>query len=883
MATPMLEQYFALKKKHSDTLLLFRLGDFYEGFDEDAKKLSKVLGLTLTHRGEGENRLPMAGIPYHALKNYLPKLIKAGIKVAIADQLEEPKPGQLVKRDVTKIVTAGTIMDENELDPDKNNYIASIYLIKKKGFEIWGLAYADITTSEFKAIDYIQRTNNIPPSELVMDLFRIDPKEILLPSSIFNEIKKLFPNFIYQKIDDRSYFINDLKKDLLVHLDSTSFKSHGLEDLESSLISAGKLLEYLKSNRLDRMSKLMPLKRANNDDHMYLDESTIRNLELLYPLRGSDDRRTLYSVINECRTPMGQRLLRSFVIRPLIKKHLIEKRQDCVSIIYDDNDLNNDITKYLSEISDLERIISKITGKSANARDLLFLSSSVSSALSLINRIQTTKLIEKIDHILPNDILGILKSDVVDLINTSIKEDPAVNITEGDIINKGYDLELDKLRSEVESGKNNIKNFEQKEIKRTGISSLKVRYNSVFGYYIEITRSNLDKAPKEYIRKQTLVNAERYITEELKVWEDKILNGSQLINDMEYKIFEEIRKKIVAQYQNILELSQLISHIDVYNNFASIAKKRSYIKPSILDIDQDTLVLNSRHPVVEVFIPESFIPNDISFKINDSELIILTGPNMAGKSTYIRQVALIFLLAQIGSFIPASKASMCITDRIFTRVGASDDLAGGESTFMVEMLETANILNNATNRSLLILDEVGRGTSTYDGLAIAWSIIEYIVNNIKTRTLFATHYHDLLIMEDLFNTVKNYNIEVKESEGDVLFLHKIVKGGLDKSYGIHVAKLAGLPSKVISRALKVQEQLQTKSIRSYIEKHKLVEDTQIGLITDPIEKVNDDIKNVFNELKDKDINSLSPIEALNFLNKLKGDIENIDNTDNKEK
>jgi len=868
MATPMQEQYLALKRKYSDSILLFRLGDFYEGFSEDAQLLSKVLGLTLTGRGEGSNRVPMAGIPHHALKNYLPKLIKAGYKVAIADQLEEPIPGQLVERDVTKVITAGTILDENEMEPDRNNFIASIFISRIKGHQIWGLSYADITTGEFLASDYLlKNTSQTMPSELVLDLFRIDPKEILVPSSILSNLKNDFPSYNFIKFDDREYFPNELKQDLLEFFQSASFKSFGLNDLDASLIAAGKLLDYVKNNRKGTTPKLTLLKRLQSNDHMYLDDSTIRSLELIYPLRGNDISKTLYGVLDEAQTAMGKRLLRNWILRPLIKRDLIAKRYTGVDMFYNDEQLFNQTGELLTKISDLERILIRLSGKSANARDLQFLANSVDAALSIIKLKGIDPVLTLLnDNVHPN-ILSSLKSDLVEYVKRAIKDDPALTITQGDMIRDGFDKELDEIRLTASSGKEFLKQLEEKEIKATGISSLKVRFNKVFGYYIEISKSNLTKVPAHYVRKQTLVNAERYITEELKIWEEKILNSSELIAQREYQLFETIREQVLRYFNDVMQLASLIAQIDLFLNFARIAKANNYIKPLLKDAGERSYIIEGRHPVVERFLKSDFIPNDIEFKPETQELILLTGPNMSGKSTYIRQIALIYLMAQIGSYIPASKAEISIVDRIFTRVGASDDLAGGESTFMVEMLETANILNNATSNSLLILDEVGRGTSTYDGMALAWAIIEQIVKEIKARCLFATHYHDLLLLEDLHPMVKNFKVSVLETKEEVAFMHRIEKGGIDKSFGIHVAKLAGIPLKTIKRANQILDELNKKSIKSFIEKHKLIE-SQLGLNVE--EPKND--SPIYKEIKNLDINSLSPLQALNKLQELQKQI-----------
>lgn len=868
MATPMQEQYNALKEQYPDCILLFRLGDFYEGFNEDAKTLSKVLGLTLTGRGEKANRVPMAGIPHHALPTYLPKLIKHGLKVAIADQLEDPKPGQIVKRDVVKVVTAGTIIDENALDDSDNNFIASIYLSRNRGVYIWGLAYADISTGEFKTTEIHSKDAKIP-RQLLIELFRIRVAEIVIPESLKRSITELLPAISIYCYDDKTYYAAELNKILLEGLNIKSFKAYGIEKLETGIIAAGKLYEYLKYNRKGNLDHLTSIQAIPNDEYMLLDESTIRNLEIIFPLRDGDYHKTLYGVLNKCLTPMGQRRLRQWILRPLIKKTAIQRRLIAVNEFNNNTELNKNVKDALIEISDLERIVAKLGSRSANARDLIFLKNSSIKAIEIINAIKESKDSKAINSFINEDIdLSCLQTDVINVIETAIKENPAITITEGDIIKQGFNADLDKLVSEKASGKEFIKSLESNAIKETGINSLKVKFNRVFGYFIEVSKSNLDKVPSSYIRKQTTVNAERFITQELKEWEEKVLGAEEKINQIEFELFESVRAQVIKQILPLQRLFDCIANIDVLHNFSRISKENKYILPTISDdYSETTSVIGGRHPVVESFMPSGFVDNDIEFIQDKKDFVILTGPNMSGKSTYIRQVALIFLMAQIGCFVPASKANIVIVDRIFTRVGASDNLAGGESTFMVEMSETANILNNATHKSLIILDEVGRGTSTYDGVAIAWAIVEYIVKNIKARTLFATHYHELLLLEDIFDEIKNYNVQVLEVNGEVSFMHKIEKGGIDKSYGIHVAGLAGVPKNVITRSKKILEQLQKRSIKGLSDQNK-ASTAQYGLLTNNNQVLSEDKQKLIKTITELDLNNLSPIEALNKLQEL---------------
>lgn len=872
MATPMQEQYHALKGQYPDCILLFRLGDFYEVFNDDAVVLSKVLGLTLTGRGEGENRVPMAGIPHHALNTYLPKIIKSGFKVALADQLTDPKPGQLVKRDVTKVITAGTIIDENSLDASENNYLSSIYVSTQRGLTTWGLAFADISTAEFKLTEIYARGSDIP-KELLIELFRIRAAELIVPTSLKHKFKELLPTISIFDYDDNSYYAKELQQELLNGLRLKSFKAFGVESLQIGLIAAGKLYEYLMFNRKSNIPHLRSIQLLASDEYMLLDEATIRNLELIFPLREGNQLKTLFGVLNQCQTPMGQRRLRQWLLRPLIQAKQINRRLHSVSELVNDNELFINISADLNEITDMERVLAKLGGRSANARDLLFLKNGLISALNAISTISKQPISSNLHTYLTEELLtNNLKTAVIAKIEKAIKDEPAITITEGDIIKAGYDKELDILKSESQTGKDFIKNLETSEIKKTGINNLKVRFNRVFGYYIEVSKSNVGKVPNNYIRKQTTVNGERYITEELKQWEEKVLGAQERINLLEFQIFEKLRSEILENIVPLQKVFDCIANIDVLVDFARLAKTNNYVLPVVCDDNSaSTKIVNGRHPVVETFMPGAFVPNDISFTADEQELIILTGPNMSGKSTFIRQVALITLMAQIGSFVPASTAEIAVCDRIFTRVGASDNLAGGESTFMVEMSETANILNNATSKSLVILDEVGRGTSTYDGVAIAWAIVEYLAKKLKSKTLFATHYHELLLLEDIFTNVKNYNVQVLEADGEVSFMHKIVKGGIDKSYGIHVAGLAGVPDTVIHRSVKILEQLQKRSVKSIIDKKMAAYNVeQYGLLTPSLPAPQK--TQASSELKVKilklDIDNLSPLQALTTLKEL---------------
>jgi DNA mismatch repair protein MutS len=860
--TPMYSQYMNLKDKYPDCILLFRLGDFYEAFDEDAKTISKVLGITLTGRGKAENRIPMAGIPHHALKQYLPKLIKNRHKVALADQLEPAVTGKLVKRDVVKVITAGTILDENLLREYENNYLVVIHYDRR--IKKWGLAYCDISTSEFKINEYNSKESTLP-NDLIQELYRLRPAELIINRKQYEPIRHILSKFTVQLLDSFEFDFQKSSRILMEKLNIKSFKSFGIEKHTVGITSAGVLYKYLENTQKTELQHIKTITSQQDNDFINLDQTTINSLELFYSLRGNDEN-SLFNTINNCQTAMGQRLLRNWLLRPLKKKEQIEQRYENTSELIKNKDLMEMLKTALGDISDIERLSSRLATGSINARDLIFLKNSLEKANMLYDGIKSSKL-RKLKENLPNDEIYTDIKLIVDIIANSIKDDPAITITEGNIIKEGYSNALDKINIEAKKGREYIKNLEVAEKTKTGISSLKVGFNQVFGYYIEISKSSAEKAPENYIRKQTLVNAERYITEELKKWEVIVLEAQTKASEIEYEIFENIRKEIINKISSIISYSRAISLIDVYVNFAYLAIELNMSRPEITDnIEESTEFKNSRHIVVESSIEEQFIPNDIYFKKDTTEFIILTGPNMSGKSTYIRQVAILFILAQIGCFVPADYAKIILTDRIFTRVGSADNLAGGESTFMVEMLETANILNNATERSLIILDEIGRGTSTYDGLAIAWAIVEHIVNNIKARTLFATHYHELILLEEKLPGVKNYFVEVNEEGEKILFMHKILPGFTNRSYGIYVGKIAGIPDSVIERADDILEELENNQFKKVTERSI---DYQEQLSFSNIREESELKK----KIKQINIDHLSPLDALLKIKELQDNIE----------
>lgn len=868
MPTPMMEQYNKIKKQYKDCILLFRLGDFYEGFHDDAKQMSKVLGIALTGRGKGETRHDMAGIPYHALKQYLPKLVKAGLKVAIAEQMEEAQQGKIVERDVVRVITAGTLMEEDILDSDNNNYIASIYLVKKGRVNLWGLSYADVSTGEFKVAEYTVNSGTVEeiPNQLITEYFRVRPSESLIPRAISDRFNDVFPNQGVTVLDDSEFLFSESKRILQENMKVASLKGFGIEDLIAGVSAAGALYSYLLSTQKTELNHINQISQLNSDSYMLLDQATIRNLELIYPLSYSKEKHTFFDSINECRTPMGQRLLRQWILRPLIKENNINNRLNSVSELVTNTSLNQDLISALANITDMERVLGRVATRSGNARDMVFLKDSLESSLQVFRTVKASENEILAKHTLGSDLLQDIEENVVDLINKSIKDEPAATITEGNIIKPGFNSDLDEIKEMEINGKAFIKKLQEEEIKKTGITSLKVKFNKVFGYYLEVSKSNIDKVPEHYIRKQTLVNAERYITDELKTWEDRILGAEDKAAQLEYKLFEEIRTKVLKYIDLIQKIIAFIAEVDVLSSFAKIAYERNYVKPDISEDLDNSLIINGRHPVVEQSGMDDFIPNDSQFNNDNMQVIILTGPNMSGKSTYIRQNALIFLMAQIGSFVPAQTAKLSIVDRIFTRVGASDNLAGGESTFMVEMNETANILNNATEKSLLILDEVGRGTSTYDGVAIAWAIVEHIASQIKAKTLFATHYHELMQLEGKYENVKNFNVDVKEVNGKVLFMRKIIQGGTDQSYGIHVAEIAGVPKKIINRANQILSTLE-KEQKDMSKSTASLDQLSFGSVQPQLQIKKDD--KLRDQIKELDIDLITPLDALNKLKELK--------------
>lgn len=792
--TPGMKQYLEAKRSHPDCLIMLRMGDFYEMFYEDAITAARELEITLTSRGKDEKKAPLAGVPYHALETYLGRLIKKGYKVAIIEQLEDPKKAKgLVKRGLVRIVTPGTVIESSLLNEKENNYIMSLTAHGDQ----YAAAFCDLSTGEF----FTMQVHSLP--HLLSLVVRFNPAEGLIPESLkvntelVEKIKSLgcFLNYL----DDFFFKPEKARETICSHFNTSSLHHLGLEEEKKLITVSGALLKYLHDTQKNTLSHLKHISIRSNDTIMLLDSSTIRNLELLKNIRDESSRGTLLSVLDKTVTAPGARLLKKWIKEPLLVKEFILQRLDAVESLHRNVIAREEIISILQETYDLERLISRVNYGNAHPRDLLSLAKSLQQIPLLKQKLASWSgdLLQQIANMQDSQ-------EIAALINKSIKEDAPITIREGGIINHGFNQELDSLRDIKNNSKRYLQQLEEREKTKTGISALKIGYTNVFGYFIEVTKKNINLVPENYIRKQTTANSERYITEELKIEEEKILGAEEKINELEYNLFQEILKTIAAKTTAIQDAAQKLSVLDVLCSLAKAASENNYVRPELVE-EKIVQIKNGRHPVVEQ-LEKSFIANDIV--LNNGEMMILTGPNMAGKSTCMRQTALIVLMAQIGSFVPAEAASLGIVDRIFTRVGAYDDLSSGQSTFMVEMHETASILHNATENSLIILDEIGRGTSTFDGVSLAWSVAEYIYNHAKAKTLFATHYHVMNKLAEKFPRIKNYNIAVKEQNGEVIFLHKLIEGGTDQSYGIHVAKLAGLPLQVIERAKEIQAVLE---------------------------------------------------------------------------
>lgn len=874
--TPMMQHYLKTHEEYKDCILFYRLGDFYEMFFDDAKVVSKELELTLTGKSCGaEERAPMCGIPYHAAETYLTRLVKKGYKVAICEQVEDPKLAKgMVKREVTRVVTPGTTLNAQALDETKNNYIMCIAYIG----DHYGISSADITTGDY----YVTEVDS--ERKLLDEVNKYQPTEIICNEAFYisgidiDDMKNRMGIVIYSL--DAWYFSDETAQMTLKdHFKVRDLEGLGLADYDSGVVAAGALLKYLYETQKTTLSNLVAIHPYTTGKFMIIDSSTRRNLELVETLREKQKRGSLLWVLDKTRTAMGARTLRSFVEQPLIERTEIEERYDAIDEFNTNAITREEIREYLNPVYDLERLITRVTYQTANPRDLIAFCNSIHMLppiKTLMSDFQSPllkRLYEQLDTL----------DELYELIERSITEEPPLTLHDGGILKEGYNEEVDRLRKAKTDGKSWLADLEAKEREKTGIKNLKIKYNKVFGYYLEVTNSFKDMVPDYFTRKQTLANAERFITPELKELEDVILGAEDKLIVLEYELFREVRQKVADEVVRIQKTAKAVAQIDVFASLATVAEQNNYCRPKLNEkglID----IKDGRHPVVERMIQnEMFVANDTYLDNGSNRVSIITGPNMAGKSTYMRQSALIVLMAQIGSFVPAKSAKIGIVDRIFTRVGASDDLASGQSTFMVEMSEVANILRNATSNSLLILDEIGRGTSTFDGLSIAWAVVEHISNPrlLGAKTLFATHYHELTELEGKLNSVNNYCIAVKEKGDDIVFLRKIVKGGADKSYGIQVAKLAGVPDNVIERAKEIVEELSNNDITEIVQnisaegsskrsKPKLdeVDLEQISLLDTM------DNDTILNELKELDLGQMTPIEAMNKLYELQNKVKN---------
>ena len=872
--SPMMQEYVKTKEEYHDCILLYRLGDFYEMFFGDALTASKELEITLTGKDCGlKERAPMCGVPFHSVETYINRLIEKGYKVAICEQVEDPKKAKgLVKREVVRIVTPGTTLDATSLDETKNNYLMSIVYIE----DHFGCAIADITTGDCflteldKAQKLLDEINKFTPAEIICN-------ESFLMSGVDTEdLKNRLGICVFSQ--EPWYFDDELcRKTLKEHFQVNSLEELGIGEFESGVLAAGALFLYLQETQKTALSHMATIRPYSAEKYMLIDSSSRRNLELVETLREKQKRGSLLWVLDKTKTAMGARTLRSYVEQPLIDQEEIENRLSAIEELNEHPMLRDEIREYLQPIYDLERLISRISYKSANPRDMIAFASSlemlphIKQVLKEFSSPVLRQLEEEMDSLL--DISGLIKQAIVD--------DPPLAQKDGGIIREGYHEDVDKFRRSRTDGKKWLSELEARERERTGIRTMKIKYNRVFGYSLEITNAFKDQVPDNYIRKQTLTNAERYITQELKELEDLILGAEDKLYALEYELFCDVRDKVGAEVVRIQQTAKAVAAIDVLASLALVAQRNNYVRPKINNsgvID----IKNGRHPVVEQMIEnDMFIANDTYLDNQKKRISIITGPNMAGKSTYMRQTALIVLMAQIGSFVPAEKANIGIVDRIFTRVGASDDLASGQSTFMVEMTEVANILRNATSKSLLILDEIGRGTSTFDGLSIAWAVVEHISNTklCGAKTLFATHYHELTELEGKISGVNNYCIAVKEKGDDIVFLRKIVKGGADKSYGIQVAKLAGVPDTVIQRAKELVEELSDADITAAVKdltapkKKQKIQYDQVDMAQMSLfDTVQDN--DIINEIKGLEIGNLTPMEALNILYNLQNKIKN---------
>ena len=865
--SPAMRQFQHFKQKHPDCILFFRMGDFYETFYEDAKTCSKVLGLTLTSRDKGSaNPVPLAGVPYHAIDGYLKKMLQAGYRVAVCEQMEDPKTAKgVVKRDVVRIVTPGTLTDDMLLEDKKDNFLCAIDL-DVKGYA--ALSWVDISTGHF----FVQR---VVEKELLSELQRLAPAECLLADRrgelfevetrrLANDIGRLTRAIITER---PSWYFDpyQAQQRLLKHFGVATLEGFGIGGTDQDLIPpAGAVLEYLSETQRTTLGHIQSLRRISRKEFLQIDPVSLRSLEILQTIRAESRRGSLLTCLDETLTGMGGRMFRNWLCMPLCDVASIELRQDAVQELKENLQILTPIRELLSNIADTERIAARISTSRASPRDLLGLARTlrqVPKLRHLLGGLQASlnaQLAQQCDSM----------DELADLLESAVEPDCPTHLREGGVIRNGFSPELDRLRSISTDGQSWLRNYQKQESQRTGIANLKVGFNKVFGYYIEITNASADKVPADYIRKQTVKNAERYITEQLKEYENEVLTAEERALELEQKLFEGLRAQAAQYIPRLQRLAETVAQCDCLACLAYVAGRRNYSRPKVTD-DARLTIREGKHPVLAEMLGAEFVPNDVELGDGQGDIAVITGPNMSGKSTYIRQTALLVLMAQTGSFIPAKESEIGLVDRIFTRVGASDELVRGQSTFMVEMTETANIINNATARSLVILDEVGRGTSTYDGLALAWAITEHLATRLKCRTLFATHYHELTELAELFGNIRNCNVAVREWMDEVVFLHRILPGGTDKSYGIHVAKLAGLPKSILARSNEILEELESafakEATGAHLAKHKTKEPDGDALF---VQKH----KSVLDKLAATDVNYLTPLEAINLLSQIKAEI-----------
>jgi len=864
--TPAMRQFVTFKRKYPDCILFFRMGDFYETFYDDAKTCSKVLGLTLTSRSKADNPIPLAGVPYHAVDGYLKKMLQAGYRVAVCEQVEDPKKAKgVVKRDIVRIVTPGTLTDDMLLTAKEDNFLCAVSLGSKHDAAI---SWVDISTGHF----FVQ---SVPENRLLDELLRLAPAECLLADrrgELFEaETRKLtaeitqLTNAIVTERPGWYFDTYQARQRLLKHFGTATLEGFGITDADDGLITpAGAIIEYLNETQKTALGHIQSLKKIDRTSFLQIDPTSLRSLEVLQTIRSETRKGSLLQSLDCTQTGMGGRMFRNWLCMPLCDLGAIELRQDAIEDFKQAQDQLADIRSLLSSLADTERIAARVSTYRATPRDLVALAATLRKIPSIRKILQpfTADLLIKLTSQCDS------MDELADLLEAAIEPQCPPHLRDGGVIKMGFDEKLDKLRSISKDGRSWLKNYQKEQIRQTGIANLKIGFNKVFGYYIEVNHSAAEKVPADYVRKQTVKNAERYITEELKQYETQVLDAQEKSVELEQQIFEQVRRQTAGYVSRLQKLAETIAHCDCLASLAFLARRSGYVRPN-LTAGKELLIAQGRHPVLTEMLGTEFVPNDIELGDSLGDCLIVTGPNMSGKSTYIRQTALLVIMAQTGSFIPAKEATIGLVDRIFTRVGASDELVRGRSTFMVEMTETANILNNATEKSLVILDEVGRGTSTYDGLALAWAVTEHIAAKLKCRTLFATHYHELTELAELFTNIKNCNVAVREWMDEVVFLHKILPGGTDKSYGIHVAKLAGVPKSILDRSKEILEELestfQKEATGEHLAKNKTKQPDADSLF---VQKH----MSVLEKLGTIDLDNLTPIEAINLLNRIKREI-----------